>query len=450
MGVKQMKILQVSTADIAGGAESVAWRLFEAYRRLGYSSWLAVGVKRTTDHDVLLIPNNKFRTSWWTLFRRWIRRGLGHEDFDFPGTWHILDLPPRRPDILHCHNLHGPIAPGGGYFDLQALPQLSQHVPTVLTLHDCWLLTGHCAHPFNCERWKTGCGQCPDLSIYPAIRRDATAYNWQRKRNIYAKSRLYVVTPSKWLMQKVKQSILAPAILEARVIPNGVDLSIFRPADKQAVRAALGLPQDARILLFSANGIRRNIWKDYQTLRTAVALVADELKMSNILFIALGEDAPPEQIGQAVAQFVPYQKDPVMVARYYQTADLYIHAARADTFPNTVLEALACGTPVVATAVGGIPEQVKGLRLTPVTGKPIAPEFNAYTPEEATGILVRQGDAIAMAEAIITLLKDKELRQRLGENAARDARERFDLDRQVEVYLSWYKDLVLQRLTSES
>jgi glycosyltransferase involved in cell wall biosynthesis len=251
-------------------------------------------------------------------------------------------------------------------------------------------------------------------------------------------------------MQKVKQSILAPAILEARVIPNGVDLSIFRPADKQAVRAALGLPQDARILLFSANGIRRNIWKDYQTLRTAVALVADELKMSNILFIALGEDAPPEQIGQAVAQFVPYQKDPVMVARYYQTADLYIHAARADTFPNTVLEALACGTPVVATAVGGIPEQVKGLRLTPVTGKPIAPEFNAYTPEEATGILVRQGDAIAMAEAIITLLKDKELRQRLGENAARDARERFDLDRQVEVYLSWYKDLVLQRLTSES
>jgi glycosyltransferase involved in cell wall biosynthesis len=81
-----------------------------------------------------------------------------------------------------------------------------------------------------------------------------------------------------------------------------------------------------------------------------------------LVFVALGEDAPAERIGAAEIRFVPYQKDPAVVARYYQAADIYIHSARADTFPNTVLEALACGTPVVATAVGGIPEQVKSLQ----------------------------------------------------------------------------------------
>jgi glycosyltransferase involved in cell wall biosynthesis len=138
-----------------------------------------------------------------------------------------------------------------------------------------------------------------------------------------------------------------------------VDLG--RLAGNQAVRAALGIPQDSQVLLFTGNGIRRNMWKDYQTMRNAIALAVNH--QENLLFIALGEDAPAERIGQLEVRFVPYQQDTEIVARYYQAGDIYLHAARADTFPNTVLEALACGTPVVATAVGGIPEQVKGLAM---------------------------------------------------------------------------------------
>lgn len=459
---RPLRILQVSTGDIAGGAEKVAWNLFQSYRARGNISSLAVGYKRSDDPDVSVVPNCEqgrvWSRVWWAIHHRlksisgrvpiarpfarltrWIAEPLrsivehcGVEDFHFRGTRRLLELTAQRPNIVHCHNLHG------AYFDLRLLPHLSRQVPLVLTLHDAWLLSGHCAHSFDCERWRAGCGHCPDLSIYPATRRDATAYNWRRKQRIYARSRLYVAAPSQWLMRKVEQSILAPAIVEGRVIPNGVDLSIFHPAERRSARTMLKIPPTARVILFTANGIRQNIWKDYQTMRAAIDRVAAQVHGQRVLFIALGEDAPPERIGMAEVHFIPYNKDAQAVARYYQAADVYLHAAKADTFPNTVLEALACGIPVVATAVGGIPEQINGLHgLVGGTS-----DKNRYQVNEATGVLVSPGDAGEMANAIVQLLTDHRLRERMGNNAARDARHRFDLERQVDDYLVWYEQLL--------
>lgn len=448
------RILQVGTTDVGGGAERVAWNLFRAYRARGHRSWMAVGHKRGDDPDVLVMPPDAGSAGRPTLgcetfgrrrsgpLRRWLTQGrrvleqaLGVEDFNYPGTRGLLHIPPERPDILHCHNLHG------AYFDLRILPQLSRELPVVLTLHDAWLLSGHCAHSFDCERWKTGCGRCPDLTIYPAVRRDATTYNWRRKSRLFARSRLHVSTPCAWLMRKVEHSMLAPGTAEARVIPYGVDLSVFRPADRQSVRAALGLAADAKVLLFASTGIRRSPWKDYETMRSAVSRVAEGLPAQSCLFVALGEDAPGERIGGAEVRFVPFQKDLEAVAKYYQAADVYVHAARADTFPNVILEALACGTPVVATAVGGIPEQIRPLRnaeggMGKETNSP-----DGFGPDEATGMLVSRGDAGGMARAVTALLTDDGLRCMLGRNAAKHARQYFDLERQVRDYLSWYAEL---------
>jgi glycosyltransferase involved in cell wall biosynthesis len=324
------------------------------------------------------------------------------------------------PDIVHCHNLHG------YYFDPRVLPRLSRQLPVVFTLHDAWLLSGHCAHSFDCERWTTGCGHCPDLTIYPAIARDATAWNWRRKQRIFAASRLYISTPCEWLMRKVQASMLAPAMKQSKVVPYGVDLAVFRPGPKAEARTQCGIPQDAEVLIFTANGIRRNVFKDYQMMRSSLARLGERRKDGRLLMLAVGEDAPAERIGSAELRFVPYQKDPAAVAAYYQASDIYLHAARADTFPNTVLEALACGIPVVATAVGGIPEQVKSLD---------------HSVRDATGILVAPSDSDAMADAIETLLDDSPLRLRLGGNAVEDARNRFCLDRQVSAYLDWYHEL---------
>jgi glycosyltransferase involved in cell wall biosynthesis len=240
-------------------------------------------------------------------------------------------------------------------------------------------------------------------------------------------------------MRKVEHSMLAPGIVESRVIPNGVDLATFRPGDRARARAMLNIPAQAHVILFTGYGIRRNIWKDYETMREAIARAAEELRGENVLFVGLGEESPPERVQSAEFRFVGYVRDGEEVARYYQAADMYIHAAKADTFPNSVLEALACGIPVVATAVGGIPEQLKPLGGV---GRG-APEVTRHGPDDATGILVAPGNAEDTARSLIALVQDPALRARLGANAAADARDRFDLERQARTYLAWYRQLLL-------
>jgi len=440
-----MRILQVNTSNIAGGATKVAQNLLHAYRDCGFEAWLAVGFKQGDDPNVLRIPNfeclnkwgklcisfsnklsplvGKVRGAWrlqtWLKMvgqpRKLVEMQRGHEYFDFPGTWKLLDMMHNRPDIVHCHNLHG------DYFDLRVLPWLSQQVPIVLTMHDTWLLSGHCAHSFDCERWKIGCGQCPNLGIYPPIKKDATEYNWHFKREILKRSQLYVATPSQWVKEKVVQSIVAPAIVEIRVISNGINTEVFRRGIKEKARLNLGIPQSARILLFVANGVKTNPWRDYATLEKAVRKTSEILQDEKLILICLGEKGKPEQLGRIEIHFEEYQKEQAKVASFYQAADLYIHASKADTFSNAIVEAQACGTPVVATEVGAIPELI----------------IDGFT-----GFLVPPGDADMMADRIIKLLADKNLNKYFAQQGIKRIRNFFDLNHQVKNYLVWYEEIL--------
>jgi glycosyltransferase involved in cell wall biosynthesis len=441
-----VKIIQVSTFDIAGGAEKVAWGLFQAYRERQHESWLAVGTKRSNDPNVIEISPPKMRgslesalwrvagaTEWreqfWPSLRpatRVIRmaaggrsewdRQRGREDFNYPHSRHLLSLTSGQPDIVHCHNLHT------AYFDLRYLQQLSTSAPTVITLHDEWLLTGHCACTLGCSRWEIGCGQCPDLSIYPSVQRDATAWNWKRKHEIYRHSKLHVATPSAWLRSRVERSMLGPT--DCRTIPYGVNHTIFCPAPQATIRHELGIPIESLVLLFVANFGKQNPFKDYATLEAALnRLCAAATYDQPVVLIALGGKDHAEWLGNVFVKSIGFVSEASQVARYYQAADVYVHAAHTDNFPNSVLEALSCGLPVVATGVGGIPEQI-------VDGE--------------TGYLVPAGDATAMADRINLLFSERQLRKAMGERALNDARGRFGASRQVDAYIDWYGELLAQ------
>lgn len=439
----KLRILQVSTSDLAGGAERSARNLAEAYRARGHDSWLAVGRQVGSDPYTLRIPNDEERnalvrgidrlraqpalhavrgagrlTSALRLLaepRRALAVEQGREDFDFPGTRHLLELPPERPDILHLHNLHG------GYFDLRELPRLSRAAPTILNVRDGWLFSGHCAFPLGCERWKTGCGSCPDLTLFPAVKRDATDFNWARKRAIFAASRVYIATPSEWMMGRVRESIVAPAAVDSRVIPNGVDTRVFHPGDRAAARAAIGIPDATQVLMVAANGLRDNVWKDYHTLRGALEIVGRRPRATPLLLLAVGDTAPAETVGSVELRFVPFQRDSAALAQYYRAADLYLHAAHVESFGNVLLEARACGTPVVATGVGGIPEQIR---------------------DGVTGVLVRPGDASEFATAVERVLDDDGLRSSLAREGLRQVTEELSLDVQADRFLQWYQEIL--------
>jgi len=435
-------ILTVSASARGGGAEAVARTLHEHYIARGYDAWIALANADEPVEHSIEIPRDAGRSAWarallapaWKLAAnsdsasrqvsralrvaaepaRWMGFARGHEDFDFPWTASLPSLTPRRPDVIHLHNVHG------GFFDVRALPAVSKAAPTFVTVHDMWLLTGHCAHAFECERWREGCGQCPDLNRYVPLRADGSAYNRHVKLEAMRRSRLGITAPSEWLLGLAKESGIVGHKSDARVIPNGVDTSIFFAGDTRAARMELGLPLDATIVVFAARALTTNEYKAFPVLEEALERVAGRFSAGRkLLFLGLGERAATRTVGSAELRFVPFMHDPAQMARYYRAADMYVHPARAENLPLTVIEAMACGAPVVATSVGGVPELVV---------------------EGETGLLTPLDDATALAEAIRVLADDPQRRAAFSAAGAARARERFSLEGQVDATLAWYAE----------
>lgn len=438
-----MRILHVNTSDKGGGAEKIAYDLFCQANENTYRSILAVGKKNIEDPNIVEIQNDKFRNFWagfWRNYqkkysnrelnklsrlagwmanisepRRWLSWHLGYEDFNYPGIYHLIDNLPFIPDIIHLHNLHG------NFFDLRIIDQLSQQFKVFLTLHDEWMYTGHCAYTFDCQNWKSGCGNCRYLKTYPALKADGTARNIAYKSQLYERSKLHVAASSKWLIDRALNSVLRPSIVESRVIRYGIDLEIFKPANKTDVRRELDIPVNATVVLFVANKAITNPYKDYSTIALAINEVANTHLEQLIYCISIGEAAAEKRVGQLVFKHIPYQSDPVAIAKFYQAADLYLHAAKVEAFGLVIAEAMACGVPVIATSVGGVPEVVK---------------------HGETGYLVSPGDSKLMARHVIDLINHQELRAQMSLNSYKNAIELYDRKRQFTEYVKWYREVM--------
>jgi glycosyltransferase involved in cell wall biosynthesis len=216
--------------------------------------------------------------------------------------------------------------------------------------------------------------------------------------------------------------MLLPAATRLEVVPNGVDTSVFQPGSKAAARNRLGWPQEAFIVMFAGVSGRSNPYKDFATMREAVRLAANMEVGRSMQFSVVGDAAPPEEFGGARIEFLPHRDS---MSECYQAADVYLHAAKMDTFPTAVLEALACGVPVVAAAVGGISEQI-------VDGE--------------TGFLAPAGDAPSLARHLALLARSPELMLDMGAAAGRDAADRFSLNRMAAQYEQLYRETIEEKI----
>lgn len=402
-----MKVLQINQSDIAGGAGIAGYRLHQALLAQGIESNLLVGRKLSSDPNVELLG----------------RKGIVDRSLVFAGQAiglnYVLGRSGRRlarhpsvtqADVLNLHNLHT------GYINYLFLRPLIRSKPTVLTLHDMWAFTGHCAYSFDCERWRQGCGQCPDKAAYPAVFIDNTRLEHRLKRHVFGEGNLSVVTPSRWLAALARDSLLGKHPVEC--IPNGVDLAVFRPLDKAQCRAILGLPESVMVLCFAAEYLN-DTRKGGALLIEALRRLSKEAK-SSLCLLTFGHSMQELQgLGIHTVE-MGYLGSDRLKAVVYSAADAFVLPSMADNLPLVLQEAMACGTPLVGFDAGGIPELVR---------------------DGVTGRLAAKGDVDSLAAAISQTMEDATTRRAMGAQCVAVARQEFDIALQVERYTGLYRRL---------
>ncbi|MGI6394058.1 MAG: glycosyltransferase [bacterium] len=405
-----MKVVHINTSFGRGGAANLMSILSKNLKRdFGVQNHYIVSYSTFEDNDFKIhcVEDRKCFFGQRKIQRIFVENGF--MDVFLPSQkYEILKkVSVIQPDIIHIHNTHG------GYFEISLLKKLSKVAPVVWTFHDMFNFTGHCAHSFDCERWEAGCGKCPNIDIYPAIRKDKTKSLLWHKRRVCRSSQFTIVTPSKWLYDCVKRSILKDK--DVRLIYNGIDTNIFKKIDKREAREKLSLPKDKKIILFSANGGINNPFKGGKF----VFDVYEKLKeREDILFLNIGGEKT--EISENWINYDYIQSEEEM-ALMYSAADIYLFPTLADNCPLTVIESMLCGLPIVTFDVGGVPEIVE---------------------HEKTGYIAKYKDPDDLLKGVEMLLNNENMREEFGISGEKRAREMFDAKIMAEKYYELYCELL--------
>lgn len=399
-----MRILQVSTSDLGGGAERVAWLLHREFLHRGHAATLAVGTKHTNDPSVLHLDNSGRSRGLRGLIAT-LRDVAGIQYVDFPASQRLARAARTTWDVVVLHNLHG------GYFDHADIAAIEAEIPTILVLHDMWMLTGHCAHPLGCERWRSSCGSCPDLSIYPSVRLDFTHRNLMRKRRSLGDTRVHVTSPAQWLCEAAASVALTGG--EFRRIPNPIDVKAFAPASQTEARRRLGLPLQRPIVLVPTG--TKNDFKDSVSAVKAMSHLED----ISPLLVSIGDD--PASLHHVQ---LPRVDTPEEMAAYFAASDVVVGLSHAETAPLVPLEAASCRRPVVASDIPGYREVIQDGR---------------------TGRLVPVGDVSALAAALREVLTGSDDTAGMVKEAAAVVAEVHDPRSVAAEWIEWMRMLTAPR-----
>jgi len=324
--------------------------------------------------------------------------------FSIITTYRLLHkLDKIKPSIIHLHNLHN------SYINLPILFRyLSKHkTPVIWTLHDCWAFTGQCPYFTleRCDKWKTGCHDCPQYTNYPESIVDRTKIMWKLKKSWFTSvHNMTIVTPSQWLAGLVKQSYLKDYPL--KTINNGIDLSVFKPTSSD-FRERFGLNKKY-IVLGVAFG-----WGKRKGLDVFIDL-ANKLDKSYQIVLVGTDDEIDKQLPDNILS-IHRTHNQTELAEIYSAADVFANPTREENFPTVNIESLACGTPVITFNTGGSPEIL----------------------DETCGVVVPCDDNDAMLREIIRICENKPFSRELCLKRA----EEFDMSEKFKEYVRLYEDI---------
>lgn len=355
-----MRVTHVSTNDLRGGAARAAYRLHCALKSGATESQMFVRHKLSADDDVLeySIDEGMFSKAKSILINQLILLKASKYRKSIPDGLELFSSPKSRyrdamnkyiseSDVINLHWV-------AGFIDYNTFfRNLSGNKKIVWTLHDMHPLTGGCHYSGNCNRYRESCGKCPQLGSFKS--NDLSRENWLLKNNAingYYNNKIHIVSPSKWLAEKANESSIF-RYSSVTVIPNGIDTNIFRPRKCAELREALSIDDTFLVVGFVSDNTN-NKRKGLSLLQAAL----EKINYKNILIVSLGKHIPLINSEENHIHLGNVDND-VILSTIYSLFDIYICPSMEDNFPNTVIESLSCGTPVMGFNIGGLPEIIE-------------------------------------------------------------------------------------------
>jgi len=397
-----MRILQISTMSGSGSVGHIAVDLYNTIIKNDHECLICYGRGTAPTNVNTFRFNNKSDVYYHAVMTR-LTDKTGF--YSVTATRRLINgIEKFKPDIIHLHCLHG------YYINIEILFNYlkKSEIPVIWTMHDCWPFTGHCAYfdYVKCDKWKTGCFNCPQIKSFPSSIKDNSEWNYEIKRELFTSLKnLTIVTPSKWLAKLVKQSFLK--VHDVKVINNGIDLEKFRPTES-SFRDKHKL-KDKFVILGVAS-----IWDRRKGL-------SDFIKLSKML----GTEYRIVVVGVTNDQKKKLPKNIIGIAKtnnveelikIYSASDVFLNTTYEDNFPTTNIESLACGTPIITYDTGGSAESIN----------------------EKCGVKVARGNI----NELLCSIKDMRKQKKLSEDCTIRAKA-FDRTLRYKEYLNLYEEVLL-------
>lgn len=411
-----MKTILINTSDVRGGAARAAYRLHQGLEQVGIDSSMLVQDKRSTDISVI----GPKLVGWKGVGINYIFRFMVDKSplMLYPKRQTIVWSPqwfPNRihrkidrlnPDIVHFHWICD------GFIPIKEVAKIKQ--PLVWTFHDMWAFTGGCHYNDTCEKYMYECSKCPQLGSNKE--KDLSNWVWNQKNKSWANLDLTVVTPSRWLANCARSSSLFED-QRIEVIPNGLDLQKFKPIDKLKAKEDLNLPVDKNLILFGAMKSTKDKRKGFQYLKSAINVLSEDFDFEAIVFGNSGKD---DQLNIPINYMGNFPDN--MLTKLYSAADVFVAPSVQDNLPNTVMEALACGTPSVAFDIGGISDMIT---------------------HKENGYLAKPFDTDDLARGIEWVVEHDQRKKVLSDNSRKHVENNFELKYIAKKYADLYSQILI-------
>lgn len=421
-----MKVVILSTFEQVGGAAIAANRLMKALRKSGVEAKMLVRDKQTDDPNVISVNSSMF-ARWinkirfvWERSVIFVHNRLKRENLftiSIANTGIDISKHPiiKAADIIHLHWINQ------GFLSIDIIYKIVKlGKPVVWTMHDQWTYTGICHYTSGCDKYLSHCSLCQKL--YAPSKRDLSDIIFNKKQQLYINSAITFVGCSHWVAEEALSSTLCKKS-SVYSIPNPIDTSQYKPTDKSLARKDLNLPDEqCKLILFGACKITDER-KGLTYLKQSCDILKNKYGISSkkVSLVVFGGGVEElSSIFPFEIHNVGYINNAELMIKLYNAVDLFAVPSLEDNLPNTIMEAMACGTPCVGFQTGGIPEMIDHLQ---------------------TGYVAEYKNAQDLAKGIYWVLNES-VYEELSDNTVNKVQDKYSEVKIARQYNELYKKMI--------